>query len=122
MLSGLADILPYAMSVRWPEAAEGFLQIMDYGFELATDPSSAVFAGTGWFEGGEKDGKEDGNTALGDGMEVGFLEVFGSVCFVERRGHVYAFSRLVDDVLVSLFRCSGGGFFCGRWGGQGENS
>ena len=47
------------MSVRWSEAVEGFLQIMDNGFELATDPRSPVFAGAGGFEGGQEDGKED---------------------------------------------------------------
>ena len=59
MLSGLVGILPYAMSVRWSEAVEGFLQIMDNGFELATDPRSPVFAGAGGFKGGEEDGKKD---------------------------------------------------------------
>ena len=59
MLSGLVGILPYAMSVRWPEAVEGFLQIMDNGFELATDPSFPVFTGAGGFKGGEEDGKKD---------------------------------------------------------------
>ncbi|MCB9217749.1 MAG: hypothetical protein H6616_17925 [Ignavibacteria bacterium] len=47
------------MSVRWPEAVEGFLQIMDNGFELATDPSFPVFTGAGGFKGGEEDGKKD---------------------------------------------------------------